>query len=317
MQLWHSCSPDLEARKEAANSGRRSERRSFGRRARRSFRINRARGRPARRRAASGTRASSPRGRTHPMMANFSWSSGASRSRPSPSRGPRASRRVRDGVRPEPGRLRGGGDGGREDRDAGARGARGADSHGGEDTRRRGGGGHRGCSCALRCAGEELTRYLLIESFHDVAPPRLRRATVEDQKPTRAASFFKLYPASRARSLSARSRKALRHTRSRRRGRGVVIVAPEGHVRHHVRPGARRPRRGSGHEERVGPTGRDRARACVLEISPPRSTRARARSSPAAKPAPSPAAPPRPARCPRATRARSCPSASSASPTGP
>ena len=47
-------------------------------------------------------------------------------------------------------------------------------------------------------------------------------------------------------------------------------------VRHHVRPGARRPRRGSGHEERVGPTGRDRARACILEICP-RARRGRAR----------------------------------------
>ena len=92
---------------------------------------------------------------------------------------------------------------------------------------------------------------------------------------------------------SARSRKALRHTFSlaasgtRRRD----CRAGGARVRHHVRPGARRPRRGSGHEERVGPTGRDRARACVLEICP-RARRGRARvPAPAAKPAPSPAAP--------------------------
>ena len=78
---------------------------------------------------------------------------------------------------------------------------------------------------------------------------------------------------------SARSRKALRHTFSlaasgtRRRD----CRAGGARVRHHVRPGARRPRRGSGHEEHFGSAaGRDRARACVLEIRP-RARRGRAR----------------------------------------
>ena len=204
MQLWHSCSPDLEARKEAAEFGT-TVREAFVRASGSSEFSDKPRARAAgeETRGVGNTRVVAAR--THAPddgelllelggVAIEALAVGADHEF-------RAASGMAFG--PEPGRLRGGGDGGREDRDAGARGARGADSHGGEDTRRRGGGGgHRGCSCALRCAGEELTRYLLIESFYDVAPlapPGGPRWRIKNRHVPRA--FSSSTPASRARSF--------------------------------------------------------------------------------------------------------------------
>ena len=138
---------------------------------------------------------------------------------------------------PEPGRLRWGGDGGRGDRDAGARRARYADGHGCEDTRgREGGGGHRGFSCALWSANGKMTRYLLIEYFVTWLRSYLAGAATVEQEAYKTDTCRELFRAPYpcvSPVRAARSRKAPRHTcearvRSRRRGRGVVTVAPEG-----------------------------------------------------------------------------------------